>query len=199
VPHVVVDRDALPDAEEPDLMRGDASSPRVLTQAGIQRAGGLIVTTNDDGTNVFLTLAGRHLNPHIRIVSRANREENVRELYAAGADFVVSHSSIGASILANIIEGRRNIFLTEGVHIFWRQVPDALHGQTLAESRLRSLTGATVVAIQRGRDHIDLDLAPDTVLDRGTALILVGTPASEELFTRRFGRDLGQTRRLQRT
>ncbi len=188
VPHIIVDRAAEPQPDEPVIIQGDASRRAVLEKAGIDRARGLIVTTNDDGTNVFLTLAGRHLNPHIRIVSRANREENIAELYAAGADFVVSHSSIGSSILTNIIEGRRNVFLTEGVHVFWRPVTPALNGQTLAESRLRSLTGATVVAIQRGPDAIDLDLAPDTVLDGSTALIMVGTPESEERFLQRFGK-----------
>lgn len=188
VAHTIIDREARADSDEPEVIRGDASDQNVLRQAGIERATGLVVTTNDDGTNVFLTLAGRHLNPHMRIVSRANREENVTELYAAGADFVVSHSSIGASILTNIIEGRRNVFLTEGVHIFWRRVPESLHGQNLLDSRLRSLTGATVVAIQRGRDETTVDLTADTILDRATTLILVGTPESEELFTQRFGK-----------
>ena len=195
VPHVVVDRELAADALEPGMIRGDASDQRVLEQAGVRDAGGLIVTTNDDGTNVFLTLACRHLNPHVRIAARANREENVAELYAAGADFVVSHSSVGASILTNIVEGRQSIFLTEGVHFFWRQVPAALHGKTLADSRIRSLTGATVVAIQRGRDAITLDLAPQTILDRSTALLLVGSPASEALFGERFGERRKNSRR----
>lgn len=186
VPHVIVDRDAEPDSHEPNVIQGDASDQTVLVKAGVERAGGLIVTTNDDGTNVFLTLAGRRLNPHIRIAARANREENVAELYAAGADFVVSLSSVGASILTNIIEGRQNIYLAEGVHIFWRRVPGVLHGKTVADSRIRSLTGATVVAVQRGRDKISLDIAPSTLLDRATALILVGTPESETLFATRF-------------
>jgi len=188
VPYVIVDRDVSEEAAEPDFILGDASKRSVLEQAGVARAKGLIVTTNDDGTNVFLTLAGRHLNPHIRIVARANREENVQELYAAGADFIVSHSSVGASILSNIIQGRQNVFLAEGVHIFWRRVPEALHGRTLADSGVRNLTGATVVAIQAGRDRIMLDLSSDTVLDRSTSLILVGTPDSEVLFSKRFGK-----------
>ena len=195
VPHVIIDRECGPDAQGSAFIQGDASDRNVLEQAGIDRAGGLIVTTNDDGTNVFLTLAGRHLNPGIRIAARANREENVAELYAAGADFVVSHSSVGASILANIIEGRQNVYLTEGVRIFWRQVPAALDGTTLVDSQLRSATGATVVAIQRGHDSISIDLAPETLLDRDSALVLVGTPESEALFSARFGKT-GPSRRL---
>ncbi|NLE11868.1 MAG: potassium transporter TrkA [Actinobacteria bacterium] len=187
VRHTIVDRDAVPDDDEPELIQGDASEHEVLMRAGIERARGLIVTTNDDGTNVFLTLASRHLNPHVRIAARANREENVDELYAAGADFVVSHSSVGASILTNIVAGRQNVFLSEGVHIFWKRVPQILHGKTLTEARLRSLTGATVVAIRQSHAKIVLDLSPETVLDQSTSLLLVGTAESETLFSKRFG------------
>lgn len=186
VPYAVVDRLLLADCQGPEYIQGDASRTSVLEEAGIMRAGGLIVTTNDDGVNVFLTLACRHLNPHIRIVARANRAENVAQFYAAGADFVVSHSSVGANILANMIEGRQTVFLTEGVHIFWRQVPPALVGETLAESQLRSLTGATVVAIQGADNGVTLDLSPETVFESGSTLILVGAPQSEELFSKRF-------------
>lgn len=185
VPHVIIDREETA-AGRPGFVRGDASDQGVLEQAGILRARGLIVTTNDDGTNVFLTLAARHVNPHMRIVSRANREENVDELYAAGADFVVSLSSVGASILSNMIEGRQTSFLTEGVHIFWRPVPASLAGRTLAESNLRSTTGATVVAIQRDPSTVNLDLRATTILERGATLILVGNAGSEEVFSKRF-------------
>lgn len=188
VRHVIIDRQGVADPAEPDVIHGDASNLAILEKAGIREAGGLIVTTNDDGMNVFLTLAGRHINPHIRISARANLDTNVAELYSAGADFVVSHTSVGATILANLIAGRKNVFLAEGVRIFWREVPAVLNGKTLAGSGLRSLTGATVVAVQRGPDELELDLDPDTVLQSGTSLVLIGTLESEELFARRFGR-----------
>ena len=156
-----------------------------MQKAGIDRAHGLIITANDDGTNVFLTLACRQLNPHIRIVARANREENVSELYAAGADFVVSHSSVGASIVTNVIEGRKTIFLTEGVHIFWRPVPKVLEGATLSWSNIRALTGATVIAVQDGDGKLDLQVGPETVLRGGMTLLMVGSPASETAFSTR--------------
>ena len=188
VPHVVIDRSVEPDELEPELIRADASRHDILEKAGIREASGLIVTTNDDGMNVFLTLAARHLNPHIRISARANREANVTELYSAGADFVVSHSSVGASMLSNLILGRSNVFLAEGVHLFSRPVPTALHRQTLASSKIRTLTGATVVALQHGTDTLDIDLRADTVLDQNSTLIMVGTSESEALFAGRYGR-----------
>ena len=168
------------------VVLGDASRRATLEEAGIREARGLIVTTNDDGVNVFLTLACRQLNPHIRIVARANREENVSEIYAAGADFVVSHSSVGASILTNIIEGRKTVFLTEGVHIFWRPVPSELNGTTLARSHIRAATGATVIGIQTGDAEPDLRVGPDTVLRAGSTLLMVGSPGSETTFSERY-------------
>lgn len=205
VPHILVDRDfeesdplnlcslpdRAPDAGEPAsvwrrLVEGDASRTAVLQEARIAEAGGIILTTNDDGTNVFLTLACRQLNPTVRIVARANQEENVDEIYAAGADFVVSASSVGASILTNAIEGRQTVFLTEGVHIFRRPVPHSLEGVDLAHSRIRIDTGATVIAVQAGDTAADLSIGPDTVLPRGGSLLMVGTPASETAFSERF-------------
>ncbi len=168
------------------VVLGDASRKATLLEAGIREARGLIITTNDDGVNVFLTLAGRQLNPHIRIVARANREENVSELYAAGADFVVSHSSVGASILTNIIEGRKTVFLTEGVHIFWRPVPPELDGVTLAQAHLRATTGATVIAVQTGDADPNLRIGPDTVLRAESTLLMVGSPESETTFSERY-------------
>lgn len=50
------------------------------------------------------------MNPHIRIVARANREENLDELYAAGADLVVSNASVGATILMNILENKESVW-----------------------------------------------------------------------------------------
>ncbi|MFH0915049.1 MAG: NAD-binding protein [bacterium] len=207
VPHILVEKEferikpidgcGLPDRSQEDLagagaslvrkvVEGDASRRATLEEARIQEAMGAIVTTNDDGTNVFLTLACRQLNPRIRIVARANREENVSEIYAAGADFVVSYSSVGASMLTNAIEGRKTVFLTEGVHIFWRAVPGSLNGLTLARSHIRALTGATVIAVQEGDAEPELAVGPETVLREGTTLLMVGSPSSETALSEHF-------------
>jgi Trk K+ transport system NAD-binding subunit len=187
VPHIIVDLRPAPQfTGRAKYIQGDASKKSVLEKANIMKASAVIATTNDDGTNVFLTLACRHFNPDMRIVARANRGENVNQLYAAGADFVVSHSSVGANILANMIEGRQAVFLTEGIHIFWRKAPAFLAGQTLADSQLRSHTGATLVAIQNADGEVILNLHQDTVLDSNSTLIFVGDSKSETLFTKHF-------------
>jgi voltage-gated potassium channel len=183
VPYRIVELQLRDDERPPNLILGDASEPSVLARAGIEEARGVIVTTNDDGTNVFLTLVCRDLNPGLRIVARANREENVSELYAAGADFVVSLVSLGATLLLNALGGKETTFLTEGVHIFWGRVPRDMVGRRLAASGLRRRTGATLVAVRRPEEDGLIQAEPDLILEKDLELLLVGRPEAEETFS----------------
>ncbi len=187
VPFILVDREENPACDEHVPIYGDATGRLVLKQAGIERARGLIVTTNDDSTNIFLTLASRHTQPHIRIVARANHDENVPQLYAAGADFVVSNASVGANILLNIIESKASAFLTEGINVFRRSLPARLAGQTIAASQIRPKTGCSIVALEPpGGGEPAVVPPPETVLAEGMGLILIGSPEQEEHFSRLF-------------
>ncbi len=187
IPFILVDREENPSCDQHVAVYGDATGRRTLNQAGIERASGVIVTTNDDSTNIFLTLTSRHLHPHIRIVARANCDENVDQLYAAGADFVVSNASVGASILMNLLEHKESAFLTEGIAVFRRPLPAALAGKTIADSRLRPQTGCSIVAIEppEGAETL-VSPAPDTRLEAESGLILIGTPEQEQTFDRLF-------------
>ncbi len=117
-PYILIDREENIHCENHIAVIGDATNRYLLQQSGIEQAKGLIITTNDDSINIFLTLSSRNSNPHMRIVARANTEENVAQLYAAGADFVVSNASVGASILMNILESKESIFFDRrGYHL----------------------------------------------------------------------------------
>jgi Trk K+ transport system NAD-binding subunit len=187
VPFILVDRQENPACDEHFPIYGDATGRHVLKKAGIENARGLIVTTNNDSTNIFLTLASRHTHPHIRIVARANADENVAQLYAAGADFVVSHASVGASILLNVIESKTSAFLTEGINVFRRSLPPRLAGKSIAGTEIRPRTGCSIVALEppRGGDPIVVP-PPETVLEEGIGLILIGSPEQEEAFSRLY-------------
>lgn len=193
VPYLLVDKAAGTDCTEHIAVIGDAMSPVLLKAAAIEEAKGLVATTNDDGVNIFFTLASRNINPHIRIVARANREENVDELYAAGADFVVSTASVGATILMNILEKKESVFLSEGMQIFRYRLPSAMDGLTLASSGIGSLTGSTVIAIFPEKEGEALILpSPDTVLKESMTLMLIGT-SEEEIKTRTLFRSKGRS------
>src|SRR5690606_36193285 len=76
---------------------GDAAERSVLQAAGIDDAGGVLVTTHDDDINVYLTRYCRGLRPDVRLVSRARLYRNVSTLYRAGADSVLSYAATGSS------------------------------------------------------------------------------------------------------
>lgn len=178
VPFVLVDERENPACEDEEhaVVYGDATSRRLLGKAGIAEARGVIITTNDDSTNIFLTLSTRRLDAHVRIVARANRDENVEQLYTAGADFVVSNATVGASILLNILEGKASVLLTEGVSLIRRPVPEALAGQSIGDSRLRVKTGCSIVALEvAGEEQARVVPAPETVLTGDMNLILIGS------------------------
>lgn len=188
IPYILVDHHESPTCQEHVVVIGDATGRHTLKKSGIDRASGVIVTTNDDSTNIFLTLTSRHLHPHIRIVARANNEENVEQLYTAGADFVVSNASVGANILMNLLEHKASAFLAEGVAVFRRPLPAALAGKTIEQSRLRPLTGCSIVALDPpdGSETL-VSPPPETRLVSGTTLLLIGGPEQEALFDQIYG------------
>lgn len=189
VPFILIDQLTNPDCADHVAVIGDATGRYLLKQAGIERAQGVIVTTNNDNTNIFLTLSSRHSNPHIRIVARANDDTNVEQLYAAGADFVVSNASVGASILSNVLESKESVFLTEGISVFRRTLPPELIGKTITESQIRPLTGCSIVALVPADSSSPLIVPPpeQQLLD-GMGLLLIGSPQQEELFGTTFSK-----------
>ncbi len=186
VPFILIDRTKSSSCTRHVPVLGDATSRQVLTDAGIEGATGVIVTTNDDSTNVFLTLASRHMHPNIRIVARANSDENVDQLYAAGADFVVANASVGTSILMNLIDRKASVFLSEGMHIFKRGVPAALVGKDLINSELRSTIGCSIVALKYPEGNMDTSPEPTAVLEQGISMLLIGSAEQEKAFDMRY-------------
>lgn len=160
---------------------GDASEIEVLEQAGIREASTVIITTHDDDMNIYLTIYCRRLRPDIRIISRAGLERNIATLHRSGSDFVMSYASMGANAIINLI-GRNNILMVaEGLDLFEVEIPDALEGQTIAESGLRRKTGCSVIAMRKN-GHMQIAFDLHEPLPKDTRIILVGTPEAEKRF-----------------
>lgn len=160
---------------------GDGSEFDLLVKAGLHEASTVIITTHDDDTNIFLTIFYRRLRKNLQIISRCTQEENVERLHRAGADVVLSYSTMSANTILNYLRGSETLLLAEGVSIFTAKTPKALEGSTLAESQVRSLTGCSIIATdQNGKRRINPD--PDTVLHEGKTLIMIGSLQAEEKF-----------------
>ena len=168
------------------VFHGDASDYSLLHEAGIDKAPSVLLTTNDDAVNVYLTSYCRRLNPELRIVSRITHERNLDAIYRAGADFVLSYSTLGVDAVMSILNDRELVVLGEGVDLFTRAVPDSLTGKTLAESGIGARTGLNVVAIKTDGKLVTR-LAPGLRLEPDTELIMVGADEQVDTFVDVYG------------
>lgn len=87
-------------------LRGDATMQRTLQDAGVARAGAIIVSTGRDDTNALVVLTIRQLNPGIRVIVTVREEENSPLLRQAGADITVTPSRIAGYLLADAVAHR---------------------------------------------------------------------------------------------
>lgn len=186
VPYRIVEKDPARVRDPEHTVVGDAADLDTLEEAGIREAPAAIITTADDPTNIYLTIYCRRLRADIQIISRATLDRNVSTLHRAGADFVMSYASMGASAVFNLLEQDNVVMVAEGLDVFRVPVPAPLVGVPLRESRIRERTGCSVVAIEN--DHTTtINPPPDMPLPDGPAeLILVGTTESERDFIARF-------------
>lgn len=187
VPWRMVEKNAAIARPDERYVLGSAADRAVLERAGIRDAAAAVVTTNDDATNIYLTLYVRRLRPDIQIVSRAGLERNVATLHRAGADFVMSYASMGANAVFNVLEKGDVVMLAEGLDVFRHPVPPSLAGRPLAQTGIREQTGCSVVALEI-EGHATINPPPDTPLPAGAELILIGSTESERHFVERFGR-----------
>ncbi|HEX6927593.1 MAG TPA: NAD-binding protein [Longimicrobiaceae bacterium] len=185
VPYRIIEKkpEAIRDPET--YVLGDAADRDCLERAGIMEAPTTIITTNDDPTNIYLTIYCRRLRPDMQIVSRSTLERNVSTLHRAGADFVMSYASMGANAIYNVLEQDDVVMLAEGLDVFRYPVPRQLVGKSLAESRIRERTECSVVALEL-KGKVTINPPPDLALPEGAELILIGTTQGEEKFVQLF-------------
>ncbi|HVL69971.1 MAG TPA: NAD-binding protein [Vicinamibacterales bacterium] len=164
---------------------GDAADRRVLDRAGIGRASSVLLTTNDDAMNIYLAVYCRKLQPNLRIVSRITHERNVEAIHRAGADFVLSYTTLGIEAVLSLLRGYELVVLGEGVELFSIRVPRSLAGKRLAESGIGSRTGMSVVALENGSDLVTT-LTGDLRLPPGSTLLMLGSAEQRRLFAEQF-------------
>ena len=190
----VVDRD--PDAPASlgslaEIFVGNAADRQLLERAGLDRANSVLLTTNDDATNIYLALYCRRLKQDLRIVSRVTLERNVEAIHRAGADFALSYTSLGVEAVMSRLLGHEAVLLGEGVELFSIRVPASLAGRPLRESGIGSRTGLSVVALEVG-DELITRLGAETVLPDGADLLMLGSVEQRQAFAEAFEDNRGR-------
>ncbi|MDB4433273.1 NAD-binding protein [bacterium] len=168
------------------VFQGDAADLDVVTRAGLADAPSVVLTTNDDATNIFLAVYFRRLNPRIHIVSRITHERNLEAIHRAGADFALSYCTLGVTSLLSLVHGRELVLVGEGVDLFVEPVPRALAGRTLGESAIGARTGLNVLAVEKPDGPAENPTSA-TELALGLDLVMLGSAAQLAEFRRSFG------------
>ena len=164
---------------------GDANDREALRAAGLEDAPSVLLTANDDAVNVYLTVYCRRLKPDLRIVSRITHDRNLEAIHRAGADFVLSYSSLGAEAVMSLLEGHELVILGEGVDLFSVRLPRSLENKTLAETGIGSRTGLSVVAVRQD-SLLVTSLRASMQLEAGAQLIMLGSVLQRRAFDAAF-------------
>jgi len=183
--YLILDKDASKNIDVEHFLHGDAADHATLKKAGIYDAHTVIITTNKDDVNIYLTLYCRKLRPDIQITARATEERNVSTLHRAGADFVMSYATMGANAVFNLLERSEVLMLAEGLNVFRIEAPEIFIGKNLIETEIRKKTGCSVIAIKRNGEMIP-NPVPETVITENCELVMIGNYQSEEKFAKFF-------------
>jgi len=174
-----VDRDGV------DVV-GDGTDPEVLRAAGVADARSVVLALPDDTATEFATLVVRDLNPDAEIVARAETAGAIQKTYRAGAEYVLSLSTVsGRAIASEVLDTEEILSMDTQIECVRTTAPDLIN-ETLAGARVRELTQSTVVAVERDGELLT-DLGPDFRIQRGDELVVVGTDDDTNRFVERFG------------
>ena len=122
----------------------------------------------------------------MQIISRAISERNVEILHSAGADLVLSLSTMITNTLLNRLSPGRIMVLTDSLNIFRVNIPKSLIGLQLSKSNIRERSNCSVVAIGSPKHSLILNPPPDFTFEADEELYLIGDSKAEEKFDTSF-------------
>ncbi|MDO8473234.1 MAG: potassium channel protein [Dehalococcoidia bacterium] len=165
------------------VITGDATGDDVLKEAGMQRARALIAAMGTSVENTYVTLSARSIHPKLYIVARADSKHSEQKLKQAGANRVISTSSIGALRLAQlslrplVIEFLDTV-VAGGVEYSMEEVivdpKSALVGMTVEQSR-SSCGGSNILALKKVNGELIPNPLSSVIIQAGDQLVVIGT------------------------
>lgn len=185
------ERAAAFERQFPDVpvLVGDCTDDEVLAQAGIGRASGVVVCTDDDKVALVTTVLARQMAPKARLVARAADDRASQRLRQSGADATVSPGNIGGMRMASELlrpsvvtfldqmlrDENRNLRIEE-VRV---ENGSAFDGTNVQSLRLHEYGTGLLLLAMRTRDGTYLFNPPAaTAVNGGCHLIVMGDPAS---------------------
>jgi voltage-gated potassium channel len=196
---VVIENDediinSIPDDGSIHLVVGDATDDDVLRLAKIDTAEFIIITLPRDSDNVFITLTARELNPDIHVIARASDPNSEKKLRRAGAHNVILPDVLGGLHMSQLITKPYVIeFLdilngvsSEELHleeITFDDIRTDFQNHTIGVLDVRAKSGVTIIGVRRGEGGFSFNPGPDTIINQGSILIILGNKTQIEKFS----------------
>ncbi|MFQ6032733.1 MAG: potassium channel family protein [Candidatus Zixiibacteriota bacterium] len=166
------------------FVHGDSTEDSVLTNAGIEKAKGLVSAVASEADNVLIVLSARQLNPDLFITARADSDPTEKKLKKAGANRVVSPYKIGGIRMAmttlrpNLVDFMKVVTFDKETGLVIEEIevkPNSpLTFGTLKDSAIRKEFGIMVVGIKKLGKDVFLNPSPETKIEAGDILIVIG-------------------------
>lgn len=168
------------------VIDGDATEDRVLSQAGIETARGLMACVDSDANNLLVIMTARGLNPMLQVSARVAEDRNCEKFRRAGAQNVYSpYGLVGRRIARALTRPRVTELLDLALEqsnydLTIEECPVSkncsLVGQTLAECDFRARYGAVILSVIRADREILHNPSASTRLLGEDILVVLGKP-----------------------
>jgi voltage-gated potassium channel len=197
MPCVVIDNDpeVMQKAQDEGFLcfKGDATQDKILIQAGIKRAKGIVCVLPSDAENLYVILTAKELNQKIYIISRSEEEESEHRLLRAGADRVMSPYTLGGVRMAMAI---LRPAMLDFIEITTRQQSLELRmeeisvcekspfiSQSLEDSGIRKRYGLIIVAVKKESGKMIFNPMANYIIAEGDRLIAMGEDENVKQFS----------------
>ena len=193
------EKDDIIDYENILFIEGDATKDEVLSDAGIINADSLMTTMHTDADNLFVVLSARQMNKNLKIVSRSTNKKTAHKMKLAGANRTIMPEVIGGDYMASLVvtpdlvEFINALSMEEVSHktnleeIHFNDLPNQYQGKSIANLDLRRQTGCSIIGYKTGDNKYIINPSAETILEKDSAIIVLGQPEQIEKLNRLFG------------
>jgi voltage-gated potassium channel len=196
MPCVVIDNnpEVIQRAQDEGFLcfKGDATQDKILIEAGIKRAKGVVCVLPSDAENLYVILTAKELNQQVYIISRSEEEASEHRLMRAGADRVMSPYTLGGVRMAMAI---LRPAMLDFIEITTRQQSLELRmeeisickgspfiTQSLEDSGIRKRYGLIIVAVKKDSGKMIFNPMANYIIAEDDRLIAMGEDENVKQF-----------------
>ena len=166
-------------------IEGDATLEETLTDAGVERAEGIVVVLNTDQDNLFVSMSIRTLNNDVFLVSRCSVNDTESKLRRAGVDKVVNPYVAGGHKMSELlitpqledsvsIKSPQHTSIDFGIDEINLSKLDQFDGMMIKDCRLREDYELLIVGLINANGSVIVNPGSELVLNTDQTIMVIG-------------------------